>query len=342
MAGADRGPVLEHIGELASSSLGLWPVGPGARARLLNVSENATFLVECGEGPRRVLRIHREGYHSRAGIASELAWLTALHEEGGVITPQAIAGRDGELIQEGIVPGLQRPRHMVLFDFIEGVEPDESRDLVEPFRRLGEVSARVHLHAAGWRRPPWFERLVWDPEHDYGPENYWGDWRRGPNVGPRHVALLQRVEDEVTRRLAAHGRAPERFGLAHCDLRLANLLLVGDSTRVIDFDDCGLSWFLYDLATALTLIDNLPQTPDLVAAWLEGYMPLRPLSRDDLAIVSTLAMMRRMAILAWMGTHPATELSRDHRSGFADEACTMAEAWLSRAPSADDLVPWRR
>jgi len=57
--------------------------------------------------------------------------------------------------------------------------------------------------------------------------------------------------------------------------------------------------------------------------------------------VPTLVMMRRMAILAWMGSHPATDLSRDHRSGFADATCRMAEAWLAATPSARKLVPWR-
>jgi Ser/Thr protein kinase RdoA (MazF antagonist) len=333
--------MLDRVCALARASLSRWSLGEGARVRLLNVSENATFLVEHGRGVRHVLRIHRGGYHSHAGIASELAWLDALHDEGGVITPRAHAGIDGELIQQGTIDGLDTPRHMVLFDFIEGVEPDESQDLIEPFRRLGEVSARVHRHAERWQRPSWFERLVWVPEHVFGPDNYWGDWREGPGVTARHLPVLQRVEDEVIARLQAHGRGGDRFGLAHCDLRLANLLIVGESTRVIDFDDCGLSWYLYDLATALTLIDNLPQTPDLIAAWLEGYMPLRALPDEHLAMVPTLIMMRRMAILAWMGTHPMTDLARQSHSGFADETCAMAEVWLARPSSAQHLVPWR-
>lgn len=338
----DRGIVLERVERLAQASLTLWPLAADARVRLLNVSENATFLVENGQGVRHILRIHREGYNSRAAIASELAWLDDLARSGEVVTPRAIAGRDGEAIQQGIVEGLPAPRRMVLFDFIEGEHPDEGHDLVPAFRRLGAVSARLHAHAAGWVRPPWFERLVWVPENVFGPAAYWGDWRNGPGVEPAMLPLLQRVEDGVTARLAAYGRTDDRFGLAHCDLRLANLLVQGDSTRVIDFDDCGLSWFLYDLATALTVIDDLPATPDWVAAWLEGYTPLRPLSREDLAAVPSLLMLRRMAILAWMGTHPATELSQSARTGYAEATCRIAEAWLAKPGDPGDLVPWRR
>jgi hypothetical protein len=39
------------------------------------------------------------------------------------------------------------------------------------------------------------------------------------------------------------GADHERFGLIHADLRLANLLVWQEKTRVIDFDDCGFGWW---------------------------------------------------------------------------------------------------
>ena len=76
---------------------------------------------------RWALRVHREGYHSKNAIASELAWLTALREDGSVITPTAIAGRNGDLIQTVEDAAVPRPRHVVLFAWEEGVEPDEEQ-----------------------------------------------------------------------------------------------------------------------------------------------------------------------------------------------------------------------
>ena len=326
----DRDTLLASLQDLADASLVLWPLEEGAAARLINVSENATYLVEAPSGAKTVLRIHREGYHSRNGIRTELAWLEALREQAGVITPHAIAGSNGELIQSGKVAGLANPQDMVMFKFIDGIELDESHDLVEPFRRLGEISAKLHIHAIGWRRPDYFERLVWDTATVFGPRPNWGDWRDGPGVDAAASSLLERVQDDVTANLAVYGRSPERFGLAHCDLRLANLLIVGDSTRVIDFDDCGPSWFLYDLASALTLIDNLPQTPELIEAWLEGYARIRKLSPEDLDAIPSLIMMRRMATLAWMGSHQSIELPSETPEGYAQACCDMAEDYLNR------------
>ena len=41
--------------------------------------------------------------------------------------------------------------------------------------------------------------------------------------------------------------------------------------RVIDFDDCGFSWFMYDFATTVSFFEDHPQVPDLKDAWVEGY-----------------------------------------------------------------------
>ncbi len=327
---SDPATVLGHLQALADGALGLWPLDEGAAARLINVSENATYLVEAPSRPKTVLRIHREGYHSPNGIRSELAWLKALADEAGVVTPQAIAGKDGDLIQSGKVDGLDRARDMVMFEFIEGTEPDENDDLVEPFRRLGEVSAKLHLHAMGWQKPNYFERLVWDSQTVFGPQANWGDWRDNQNIGKERRPHLERLQEAVIANLAIYGRTPDRFGLAHCDLRLANLLIVGDSTRVIDFDDCGLSWFLYDLASALTLIEDLPQTPDLVEAWLDGYRRVRPLSDEDIKAIPSLRMMRRMAALAWLGSHHSMALDEKSREDYAMATCAAAEDYLSR------------
>lgn len=337
---SETGSTLEYLRDLAHQSLDRWRLPSPVSVTLVNVSENVTWRLDGPSGERWILRIHRDGYHSKDGIRTELVWLHALQNDIGIITPQAIAGVDGDEIQTGRVSGLASPRNMVLFEFIDGLEPSMDVNLEEPFQRLGDVSARLHLHAMTWQRPDFFERLNWDAAGVFGPHANWGDWRDGPLDDVHQRSFLERVEAEILKRLEIYGMAPGRFGLAHCDLRLGNLLLVGDETRVIDFDDCGLSWFLYDLASALTLIDDLDTTGDLVAAWFAGYRSVRALDADDLAIISSLVMMRRFAILAWFGSHAETELAVDNKEGYAAAACAMGEAFLSRPTDRDGVLPW--
>ena len=74
---------LPALASLAAKALSLWDLPAGATPRLINLSENATFLVEAGSGYRRILRVHRAGYNSPLAIESELAWMAALQTEKG-------------------------------------------------------------------------------------------------------------------------------------------------------------------------------------------------------------------------------------------------------------------
>lgn len=104
-------PPLAALEALARSALPLWDLPPNAPVTLLNLSENAAWRVDLPDGERRVLRQHQPGYHSSAAIESELLWIRALQDDAGIITPQAIPGRDDALIQTGTAPGLKAPRH---------------------------------------------------------------------------------------------------------------------------------------------------------------------------------------------------------------------------------------
>ena len=77
----------------------------------------------------------------------------ALRNDGVVITPVPVAGRDGELIQDVAHPAMPRPRIVVLFEWESGAEPVGEGPLIEKFEVLGEVTARMHLHSRRWRRP---------------------------------------------------------------------------------------------------------------------------------------------------------------------------------------------
>jgi Ser/Thr protein kinase RdoA (MazF antagonist) len=39
---------------------------------------------------------------------------------------------------------------------------------------------------------------------------------------------------------------------------------------VIDFDDCGWGWLLYDFGTAVSFFEHDPRVPELTEAWVRG------------------------------------------------------------------------
>ena len=65
-------------------------------------------------------------------------------------------------------------------------------------------------------------------------------------------------------------------------MRLANLLVDQNGIRVIDFDDCGYGWFMYDFAATISFIEDDPRILEFKSAWLEGYLTQRRLSAEDI------------------------------------------------------------
>jgi len=321
---------LKLLAKLANQALCLWDLPQGASARLINVSENSTYLVETPGGARFILRIHRENYHSERAIECELEWTAALATSRVVTTPGHYLGKNGKAIQSGSIKGLANPRFMVLFEYVEGKPPDEKGDLFGPFEELGEIAARLHQHSLNWPKPAHFERLTWDLDTIFGVDATWGDWRDGPEVDDPARKTLEQVEATIRRRLETFGKGAQRYGLIHADMRLANLLTNKNGTRLIDFDDCGMSWFLYDFATGISFMEDDPRVPALKDVWVRGYRRVRDLSATEEAEIDTFVMLRRMALLAWIGSHIEAPEPQALAPGFARVTAELGRHYLQR------------
>ncbi|MCY4453486.1 MAG: phosphotransferase [Immundisolibacterales bacterium] len=229
-----RDEQIRPLHRLATAAPERHDLPPGAEAHLVSVSENAIYRVDSPDGDGKwALRVHREGYRRRNGIASWLAWLAALREDGAVVTP-------------------------------------------------------------------------------------------------RIEALFASTVEVLCRRLEDFGKSAERFNLIHGDTRLANLLIDGPITRVIDFDDCGFGWLMYDCATTVSFFEHKPEVPELIAAWLRGYRKVVDLPRADAEEIPTFVMLRRLLLVAWIGSHAETEFARSLGVGYTEGSVPLCEDYLAR------------
>ena len=322
----------DPLGELAMAALGRFGLDADVTVRLCNVSENHTYRVDDpATGARFALRVHRPDYRSVGEIESELTWLDALRAEGVVDTPGVVRAHDGARVISTATPDLG-PRNAVLFEWLDGAQPDlnHGEAAVVQFQTLGAISARMHEHARRWRRPAGFSRPRWDYEYTLGPRGHWGAWQDGLGIGPEERRQLARLDATIAARLHEYGQNEASFGLVHADVRLANLLIEGDHVRVIDFDDCGFSWYMYDFATTVSFMEDHPSVPELRDAWVHGYRSVAELDAAAEAELETFVMLRRLLLVAWIGSHhtfagEAAELG----AGFTIGTCTLAEKYLS-------------
>lgn len=317
--------------QVAECAIARHDLPSGCTVVLHNLSENATFRIEAPDGRRLALRVHRQGYQSRAAIESELAWAVDLRRSGVAVTPRPIAGPDGELVQSVQAGPSGHPHHTVLFDWESGREPGIGDDLADSFVALGEIAARMHVHARNWQRPSWFTRLTWNFATALGEDRpHWGRWRDGIGMDRNAERLFRRTVDLIGHRLASYGAGRDRFGLIHSDLRLANLLIDDGTVKVIDFDDCGFSWYMYDAATPVSFYEHEPHVPELIEHWKAGYRKVLPLAREDEAEIPTFVMMRRILLVAWIASHIEAAFPRSLGAGYTEGSLALCEDYLRR------------
>lgn len=306
------------------AALPRWGLAPEARLERLSLSENIALRAEDGTHDL-VLRIHRPGYHTRDEIASELQWLQAL--EGALPVPRPVRGRNGDLILD--VAHGAHAFHAVAFHYLPGHAPPADADLPLWFAQLGTLTARLHAQARTWRRPDGFRRKVWTFDTMIGRAPLWGEWRKGLGLDAQGAAVIARAAGRLERELAALGEEAEEFGLIHGDLRLANLLVDGPRLSLIDFDDCGFSWFLYDFAASVSFMEHDPIVPDLAAAWSEGYRRVAPLSDAQAARLPLFVTLRRILLTAWLASRADTDTARALGPEYTRGTVDICERYLA-------------
>ncbi|MCH9667233.1 MAG: phosphotransferase [Actinomycetia bacterium] len=299
---------------------------PDSALRLLSLSENATYLVVDAEP--MVLRVHRPGYHSLDEIRSELGWMAALRADTTVAVPQLIYTADGRDVVAASVDG--NMLHVDAVTFIDGCTAEEDPEAVG-FDELGRLSAHMHDHVERWSPPKFFTRFRWDVDATLGQQARWGNWRKAPGLNSEGAAVVELAAAKVAARLTEFGQGPDRFGLIHADLRMANLMVSPECSgiTVIDFDDCGWSWHLADLGAVVSFIENTPEAEHMIADWLRGYREVRAIPGDHLSMIPTFVMLRRLTLTAWVASHADADAAIACTDGYAMGTAALAQRYLS-------------
>ena len=322
--------IFQNVGNIAVRK---FPLFGQASIQLLNYSENATYLVTNETNKEKyILRVCRPNYHTKEEIGNELFFMQSIAKDSKITVPKPIKGEKDEYIQE--VEWNDFTYYCTAFTFLEGELPNEDNEneLVEQFEGLGEVTALLHEHSIkNWNTFNELKRLTWDFDTVIGRNPKWARWQDGLGMTPERLELLQQVCDKIEARLKKFGKSNDRFGLIHGDLRLANLLVDSDQLKVIDFDDCGFGWYLFDLGTALSFIEHKPYVPKLVESWVKGYEKVRTLSKEEKDEIPTFILMRRLQLISWVGSRD-NETSRALGAKYTEDTDEIAKKYLAYNP----------
>ncbi len=299
--------------------------GGCAELRLIKNRENAVFEMML-PGTRAALRLHRPGYQSPAAIRSELWWVSQLARVGlpvpvplMTLSQDLLADLGGGNIASAIawVPGQALGEGGALLR----QSPAEQLAL---HHGLGRLLAQMHTATDSLTLPSDFVRPDWGIEGLLGESPLWGRFWEHPALSAADAAVLQAARECGRLRLAEYRGSQ---GLIHADVIRENVLAHPGQLTLIDFDDSGFGYRLYDLGTALRDSLHEPLLPAITAALIDGYSGVRTFSAEDRAMLPVFVLLRTLASVGWTMPRlpPDHPLVRVH----IDRALTAATAVLS-------------
>jgi len=318
---------------MAGLALAQWG-GTRQTPRLVKNRENVVFEALLTGGENVALRLHRPGYQSRAGIESELGWTARLAAAGfGVPRPVATAsggltavagGRvascvgwlEGELIGDSATP-------------LAGSAAEQGA----LFHDLGALIGGLHVATDATGLPEPFDRPAWDERGLLGDEPLWGKFWENPALSDDERALILEVRGQAARELADLRAGGADYGAIHADVMRENVLRRDGGLALIDFDDSGRGFRLYDLGTALVQSLEEPNLPLLAASLLAGYRTRRPLGAADAALLPLFVLLRCLASAGWIMTRAAPGDAR--RRHYVERALRLGRHYLA------GTAPWQ-
>ncbi|HEX5049798.1 MAG TPA: phosphotransferase [Gammaproteobacteria bacterium] len=284
-----------------------YPLKVGA-IELVQHGENTTFRVDAKGGQKYLLRVHRPGYHTKAAIQEELAWLDQL-SQAGLSVPKPIAAKSGEWVETVGSHDLPAPLSCSLLHWLDG---RFIRKSVSPkhLYRVGAMVADLQTRAA---RSVVVHRRYWGSEGLVGAGARFGSVDSLAGIRPELQAAITRARKRVLQELREFERRfPQRQGLIHADLHFGNILSAGGRLLAIDFDDCGHGFHAYDLAVPLLSAEGMvgnerrARLPELEDALILGYSSKKTWDRHDERVFPYFIAARRLAMLGWLSSR------RDH------------------------------
>jgi Ser/Thr protein kinase RdoA (MazF antagonist) len=284
-----------RLRRVATAALAAYPL-PEGRLTFVAHEENTTFRHDSAAG-RHLVRVHRPQRHGRdidssAAVRSELAWLQAIRSETDLAVPEPLATRAGTTTTVATAAG--ETRVCSVLRWMDGRILEDSARPVH-LRRLGEAMARLHDQADGWTPPPGFVRIRWDHETFFGDGMVYGETPAAGCWDLLPADLRTRFESVGERMSGVMDELDDR-GLVHADLHLGNAVFRGDQVGLIDFDDCGHSARVYDLAVTLWEARDEPQYPAYRDALLAGYRSQREI---DVTHLDDFIAVRQVAFDLW-------------------------------------------
>jgi Ser/Thr protein kinase RdoA (MazF antagonist) len=305
-----------------------WDLSP-ASIELAAHSENIVYKVVCTSQREYALRVHRPGYHTLEELIAEQTWTQALRDYG-MRVPQAYRTNGGDYYTQ--VNLGSTTRQVGLVGWLDGnpmsdiLNKQPDIELLAPhLEELGKIAGDLHNQAEAWQVPETFVRHSLNIEGLLGESPFWGRFWEVPQLSTQQRKLILTARSVIIKILEDYGENPGTYSMIHADLHHGNLLVSADGIFIIDFDDAGFGWHIYDLAVAIYSYQDRPDFDDLLDVFIGGYRDKRSISSSDLELLPLFLLIRSMASMGWVRARPELVNQQAQMSYLIDKVMKAIE-----------------
>jgi Ser/Thr protein kinase RdoA (MazF antagonist) len=307
---------------MISKALSLWGL-EGAEVTFVAGRENRVYRARHKSGDYAV-RFKRVGYRNPQELQSELYWMEEM-DRAGLSVPRPLRSKNNlhlEYIDEQYVDVIGWLSGAPL---VGGKGKLTVSDPVAVYAQLGEEMAKLHLACDNWCRPSEFTRWHWDSEGLLGDAPLWGRFWENPTLSPKSIDLFTRFRSVAKQELVKIADGLD-YGLIHADMVRENIMIDGSQLHVLDFDDGGFGFRLFDIATALLKNRAEPQYDDIKSALIQGYKKFRLIDETHLELFMAL---RAVTYVGWIVPRMEEDGSEARNARFILRAEELCDAYLT-------------
>ena len=276
------------IDSLISQVIENYPEIEAEQIRLLNSGVHEHYLVE-GKTRRYVLRVYHHHWRTIEEAFFELELLEHLHRNNCPVVA-SIKNRHGHAGSKFRIG--DEKRLAAIFLFIEGMPPGNAITSEHAYK-LGSALASIHQAGMGFQSVLQRQRLDKIYLLDTSVKSIL------PWLTSLQQQTLRQLYQAINKSWPEFPSTAPNFTVCHGDPNSGNFLIdIQGTLTLIDFDQCGPGWRIFDIAKFAASQHRSGNLIKLVNACLDGYQAVTPLENDEIISLPVMAQAAALWVAA--------------------------------------------
>lgn len=288
---------------LAMEALEQYPIKV-KKMELIGYAANTTYKVTDSRNKHYQLRIHPKKLVTKAAILEEIGWLNHILKTMDILVPKPNRTKSDQFVIACQHPSVEETRYCELFDWLPGKRKWHSVSRQYALD-LGTIIARLQKNGQSMRIK---HRHFCDVESLVGTSKArYFNVEKLSDINKKQQSMITEVRRAVYSRLKHYEDTHKgKSGLIHGDLQPNNILYHNKNVAVIDFDNCGIGLYGFELGTALHAFHQVSKSSknksyeELEEALYDGYSQFMSLTEEDIQLMPYYILALRLVTIGWL------------------------------------------